>query len=92
MTTSKIMLAVCATAVLFAGQASAKGCLAGAAVGGTAGHFAGKHGVIGAGVGCAVGRYRANKKDRAAAMQAQQKAAPLNRTPTPVTPLPAPAK
>lgn len=64
---SKPLLCVFAAATLFVTQASAKGCLTGAAVGGTAGHFAGKHGVVGAGVGCAVGRHRANKKDRAAA-------------------------
>lgn len=67
--TQKLMAALFAASVLFAGQASAKGCLAGAAVGGTAGHFAGKHAVIGAGVGCAIGRHRANKKDKAAAAQ-----------------------
>lgn len=49
-----------------AAPASAKGCLAGAAVGGTAGHFAGHHGLAGAAIGCAVGRHRANKKDREA--------------------------
>ena len=46
--------------------ASAKGCLAGAAVGGVAGHVAGGHGLIGAGAGCLVGRHRAAKKARAA--------------------------
>ena len=55
----------------FAGTASAKGCLAGAAVGGVAGHVAGHHSLIGAGVGCAVGRHRANKKERQAAEQAR---------------------
>ena len=45
------------------GSAHAKGCLKGAALGGVAGHVAG-HGVIGAGVGCAVGRHRANKKEK----------------------------
>ncbi len=49
--------------------ASAKGCLKGAAVGGVGGHFVGHHGLIGAGVGCAIGRHRANKADRAAAAQ-----------------------
>lgn len=69
-------------AVLFAGllgcagTASAKGCLTGAAVGGAAGHFAGHHSLIGAGVGCAVGRHRANKKDRQAAEQARMQNQP----------------
>lgn len=35
------------------------GCLSGAAVGGVAGHVAGKHGVLGAAVGCAVGHHKA---------------------------------
>ena len=35
--------------------ATGKGCLAGAAVGGVGGHFAGRHGLIGAAAGCAVG-------------------------------------
>ena len=58
--------------------AQAKGCVAGAAVGGVAGHVAGGHGLIGAGVGCLVGRHRANKADKAAAAQqaAQQRTAP----------------
>ena len=65
----KITLATVAllAATLFAGEASAKGCLKGAAVGGVAGHFAGHHSLVGAGVGCAIGRHRANKKDREAA-------------------------
>jgi len=59
---------------LVSGIASAKGCIAGAAVGGVAGHVAGKHGLIGAAAGCAVGRHNANKKDveKAQATQASQ--------------------
>ena len=68
--TQKLMAALFAASVLFAGQASAKGCLTGAAVGGTAGHFAGNHAVVGAGIGCVIGRHRANKKDKAVAAQA----------------------
>ena len=75
MNISKLSLVVFACAILLAGEASAKGCLAGAAVGGVAGHVAGKHAVIGAGVGCVVGRRQANKKDRAAAAS-QATAAP----------------
>ena len=40
------------------------GCLSGAAVGGVAGHFVGHHGLIGAGVGCAVGHHRAVTRER----------------------------
>ena len=78
MTVSKLNLGIVFAAALFAGQANAKGCLTGAAVGGMAGHFAGHHGLIGAGVGCVIGRHRANKKDRAAA--AAQRTVPASTT------------
>ena len=55
-----------------AGIASAKGCLEGAAVGGVAGHFAGRHTVLGGAVGCAIGHHRAKVKDRQAARAAAQ--------------------
>jgi hypothetical protein len=51
-------------ALVPAGSAQAAGCLKGAAVGGVAGHFANHHGLIGAGVGCLVGRHEANKHVR----------------------------
>lgn len=54
----------------FAGIASAKGCLKGAAVGGVAGHVAGKHSVVGAVAGCAIGRHKANKKAKEQTAQA----------------------
>jgi hypothetical protein len=44
------------------GSVQAAGCLKGAAVGGVAGHFVGHHGLIGAGIGCVVGRHNANKR------------------------------
>ena len=47
----------------------AAGCLKGAAVGGVAGHFAGHHGVLGAGAGCLIGRHEANKHARERAEQ-----------------------
>jgi hypothetical protein len=76
MTFTKIAAIVVAASALLAGEVSAKGCLAGAAIGGAAGHFAGHHSIIGAGVGCAIGRHRANKKDREiAASNANQKMA-----------------
>jgi hypothetical protein len=46
------------------GQAQAKGCIKGAMVGGTAGHFVGHHGVLGAMAGCAIGHHRASKRER----------------------------
>lgn len=57
----------------FAPAAQAKGCIKGAAVGGVAGHVAGKHGVLGAAAGCAIGHHEAAKKEKA---QQQQQAAP----------------
>lgn len=54
-----------------AGFAEAKGCLKGAAVGGAAGHVAGKHGVAGAAAGCVVGRHNAKKKTKQQEQSAQ---------------------
>jgi hypothetical protein len=44
----------------------AKGCIKGAIVGGTAGHFAGRHGLMGAAAGCIVGHHEAKKNEKAA--------------------------
>jgi hypothetical protein len=44
-----------------AAPAQAAGCLKGAAVGGIAGHYAGHHGVLGAGAGCVIGHHEATK-------------------------------
>ncbi|GAC1607245.1 MAG: hypothetical protein NVS3B2_16080 [Ramlibacter sp.] len=63
------LVSLFAALVAVSAPASAKGCLKGAAVGGVGGHFVGHHGLIGAGIGCAVGRHRANKAERAAAAQ-----------------------
>jgi len=57
------MIALLSMALL-SGPADAAGCLKGAAVGGVAGHFAGHHGLLGAGAGCLIGRHSANKKAR----------------------------
>ena len=57
------VVALLSTAVVSA-PANAAGCLKGAVVGGAAGHFAGHHGVLGAGAGCLIGRHQANKKAR----------------------------
>lgn len=51
-------------ALMPAAPAQAAGCIKGAAVGGAAGHFAGHHGLLGAGVGCLIGRHEANKRAR----------------------------
>jgi hypothetical protein len=58
------MIGCVAIALAFIGlapAADAKGCIKGALIGGTAGHFAGHHGVLGAAAGCVVGRHEANK-------------------------------
>jgi hypothetical protein len=63
--TTMIALAI-ATSVATVSPALAKGCLKGAAVGGTGGHFVGKgHAVLGAAAGCAYGHHRAAKAARA---------------------------
>lgn len=79
MRTSIIALAF-VSLVSIGGVASAKGCIKGAAVGGVAGHVAGKHGVLGAAAGCVVGRHQANKKDRQEAAANNQAAAPAINT------------
>jgi hypothetical protein len=56
---------VLSAALLPTGPAQAAGCIKGAVVGGTAGHFMGHHGVLGAMAGCAIGHHRANKHARA---------------------------
>ena len=57
-------LALALTAWLTPAPVQAAGCLKGAAVGGGAGHFAGHHGLLGAGAGCVIGRHEANKHAR----------------------------
>src|SRR5258708_27738411 len=44
--------------------APARGCLKGAVIGGVAGHFAGHHGMLGAGAGCVIGHHEANQHAR----------------------------
>jgi hypothetical protein len=56
--------AITLAAVSMTAPADAKGCIKGALIGGTAGHFAGHHGVLGAAAGCIVGRHEANKAAR----------------------------
>ena len=72
----KIVLIALTSAMLAAtGAAQAKGCIEDAAVGGVAGHVAGKHGTAGAVGGCAIGHHEANKKDKKA-QQANAASAP----------------
>ena len=66
------VVALLSTAVL-PGPAHAAGCLKGAVVGGAAGHFAGHHGLLGAGAGCVIGRHEANKKARQQQMNSNPK-------------------
>lgn len=63
--TWKVVLLGAALALGSVGSAQA-GCLSGAAVGAVAGHVAGKHGVLGAAAGCAVGHHKAAKTDKQA--------------------------
>lgn len=44
--------------------ARAVGCISGAAVGGIAGHYAGRHGFLGAAAGCAVGLHEKHAERR----------------------------
>jgi hypothetical protein len=62
-------LAFALTAGLTPVPVRAAGCLEGAAIGGVAGHFAGHHGLLGAGAGCFIGRHEANKHARERAEQ-----------------------
>ena len=61
--TQVAVLSLFAAIAMVSAPAQAKGCLKGAAVGGVGGHVVGHHGLVGAAVGCAVGRHRANKRD-----------------------------
>jgi len=68
MTTKSILIPAALAIALVVGTSSAPvqaaGCLEGAAVGGAAGHLAGHHTLVGAGVGCLIGRHEANKNER----------------------------
>jgi hypothetical protein len=62
---------VLGVALLPAGPANARGCIKGAVVGGTAGHFVGHHGFLGAAAGCLIGRHHANSQARMNRMNSQ---------------------
>src|SRR5580700_3885486 len=55
--------AMLAVVGLSSGPSEAAGCVKGAMIGGVAGHFVGHHGLLGAGVGCAIGHHEANRRD-----------------------------
>ena len=62
-------LALALAAWLPPAPVQAAGCLKGAAIGGVAGHFAGHHGLLGAGAGCIIGHHEASKHARERAEQ-----------------------
>ena len=60
-----VLAAACALSIGAAANvpsAEAAGCLSGAAIGGTAGHFAGHHALLGAAAGCYIGHHEANRR------------------------------
>jgi hypothetical protein len=61
-----------AASTFSAAPADAAGCLKGAVVGGVAGHYMHRHGLLGATAGCLIGRHEANKQARQQANQPQQ--------------------
>lgn len=67
MKSSVIAAAMMAVMAVAAPAANAKGCLKGAAVGAVGGHFLHHHGLLGAGIGCAIGHHHAKVKARRAA-------------------------
>jgi hypothetical protein len=70
--TQAIGISLCLALAALSTGANAKGCLKGAAVGGVAGHFAHRHGLLGAAAGCAVGHHQAKKKELAQQEQQRQ--------------------
>jgi hypothetical protein len=68
-----LMLSLASTGAAYAKPSCAKGAI----VGGVGGHVAGKHGLLGAAAGCAIGHHMAKKqeKERQRQAQAQQQAA-----------------
>ena len=57
-----------ATMFYFSAQSADAGCLKGAIIGGIAGHYAGNHGLLGAGAGCFIGNELANRPARRSTM------------------------
>ena len=61
-----LTLGLAATAM----PADAKGCIKGALIGGVAGHYASRHGFLGAAAGCVVGHHLAKRQQAAKQNQA----------------------
>ncbi len=76
----KLSFIMAAAALSVVAVPATAGCLTGAAVGGTAGHFAGHHAVLGAAAGCWYGHHRAVVAKRTEA--ATRAAAAAQRTAT----------
>jgi hypothetical protein len=55
-----LMLSLASTGAAYAKPSCAKGAI----VGGVGGHVAGKHGLLGAAAGCAIGHHMAKKQER----------------------------
>lgn len=77
-----LSFAAAATALLPAAGSAQAGCGKGAVAGGVVGHVAGKHGIAGAAIGCAIGHHAEKKKQKKQqeAAAAQSNAAPANNT------------
>ncbi|MBV9237164.1 MAG: hypothetical protein JOZ94_15130 [Xanthobacteraceae bacterium] len=78
------LLAACSLLLIAVGAsapAQARGCIKGALVGGTVGHFAGHHGVLGALAGCAIGHHEGNKRAQPNAPQSSYGQYPSNGAP-----------
>ncbi len=67
---ASLMLSLASTGVAYAKPSCAKGAI----VGGVGGHMAGKHGLLGAAAGCAIGHHMARKQEKEQQRQAQAQA------------------
>jgi len=59
-----MLLAGLIAATALPAPAHAIGCVSGAVLGGVGGHYAGRHGLLGAAAGCAIGHHQAVKQNR----------------------------
>ena len=77
---SFVALALLASAATVAlpRDAAAIGCISGAAMGGVAGHYAGRHGLLGAAAGCAAGHHAKVVQRRRAAEALDQQNGAMN--------------
>ena len=65
-----LVASVAALSLASVGSADAKGCIKGALIGGVAGHYASRHGFLGAAAGCVVGHHLAKRQQAAKQNQA----------------------